>query len=66
MSKPVPPPFRPAYGEKIRAMRKNTDLFLAGAKSTSIKTIACRIGAELSREYMTRNESGGVRVWRIT
>lgn len=57
----VPPPFT----DQIRGMAPGTDLFIPDAKPTSIAVLACRIGKKLGRQYRTREEDGGVRIWRL-
>jgi hypothetical protein len=64
------PEFRPRamFADKIRAMRPKAQLYFAGAKRDSLKSIACRIGASYKpkRVYYTQSEASGVIVYRET
>lgn len=66
MTKSMPPPIRPAYSKKLRAMRKGASLFFLGARPDSIKAIASRVGVAESRSFITRKEVNGVYVWRLS
>jgi hypothetical protein len=64
MAYSVPPPVRPVFTKEIEAMKPKTDR-LFDATMASIKSIVSRVRAKFpSREYLTRAESNGVRVWR--
>lgn len=64
MKKPIPTRKRPGtYSKLIRAMKKGSYLYFAGANPASIKSIASRIGFEEGKIYYTQKEDGGVNCW---
>lgn len=52
------------YSKMIKAMKPKSILVFTDASSSSLKSIACRIGRETGRRYRTKVVDGGVKVWR--
>jgi len=52
------------YLDRILALQPGKSIYLAGAKMTSIKAIASRVGRETSRQFSNRSEEGGVVTYR--
>lgn len=64
MKKAPPMPINPKYSQRIYALKPLGYLYLAGAKHTSIKAIASRLGKKHKRIYVTRSETDGINIWR--
>lgn len=58
-------PPRKRYKGLLKNMAKNSYIFLPLASPESVKSICCRLSAELKRRYLTAKAIGGVDVWRI-
>ncbi len=61
----IPPPAPPPrITQQLRNLKPKQSLFFTG---TSVKSMLTRVRGEFpNREYTTRREGDGVRVWRLT
>lgn len=57
---------RPAYIDRIRALKPGKQVYFKDAKMWSIKAIASRVGTEMGRQFNNRSEENGVVVYRET
>lgn len=70
MKKPVsniPPPVPPRISQSLRELKKGESLLFGLSTSGSIMAIVTRIKREFGykRDFTSRTEPDGVRVWRI-